>query len=54
VFQKSSQTLLICDFADGIVRQADPKTGKSAIFMSTGQGSNSGRNALTFDNAGNV
>jgi sugar lactone lactonase YvrE len=54
VFQVSSQTLLICDLAQGIVWQADPKTGKSTVFMNTGQGSNSGLNALTFDKAGNV
>ena len=46
--------MLICDLADGIVRQADPKTGKSTIFMNTEQGSNSGLNVLTFDNAGDV
>lgn len=54
VFQKSSGTLLICDLSNGIVWQADPKTGKSTVFMNTGQGSNSGLNALTFDKAGNV
>jgi sugar lactone lactonase YvrE len=54
VFQKSSQTLLICDLSNGIVWQADPKTGKATVFMNTGQGSNSGLNALTFDKAGNV
>jgi sugar lactone lactonase YvrE len=46
--------LLICDLSDGIVWQADPKTGKATVFMNTGQGSNSGLNALTFDKAGNV
>ena len=54
VFQKSSQTLLICDLSNGIVWQANPKTGKATVFMNTGQGSNSGLNALTFDKAGNV
>jgi sugar lactone lactonase YvrE len=54
VFQKSSQTLLICDLSNGIVWQANPKTGKATVFMNTGQGKNSGLNALTFDKAGNV
>ncbi|MGA7265921.1 MAG: SMP-30/gluconolactonase/LRE family protein, partial [Stellaceae bacterium] len=54
VFQKSSQTLLICDLSNGIVWQANPKTGQATVFMNTGQGSNSGLNALTFDKAGNV
>ena len=54
VFQKSSQTLLICDLSNGIVWQANPKTGKSTVFMNTGQGPSSGLNALTFDKAGNV
>ena len=54
VFQKSSQTLLICDLSNGIVWQANPKTGKATVFMNTQQGSNSGLNALTFDPAGNV
>jgi sugar lactone lactonase YvrE len=54
VFQASSRTLLICDLAQGIVWQADPVTGKSSVFMDTGLGSDSGLNALTFDNAGNV
>jgi sugar lactone lactonase YvrE len=54
VFQKSSQTLLICDLSNGIVWQANPKTGKTTVFMDTGQGSSSGLNALTFDKAGNV
>lgn len=54
VFQKSSNTLLICDLALGIVWQSDPKTGKSSVFMDTGLGGNSGLNALTFDRAGNV
>jgi sugar lactone lactonase YvrE len=54
VFQKSSQTLLICDLSNGIVWQANPKTGNATVFMNTGQGSNSGLNALTFDKAGNV
>jgi sugar lactone lactonase YvrE len=54
VFQKSSQTLLICDLSNGIVWQANPKTGKATMFMNTGHGSNSGLNALTFDKAGNV
>jgi sugar lactone lactonase YvrE len=54
VFQKSSRTLLICDLSNGIVWQANPKTGKATVFMNTGQGANSGLNALTFDKAGNV
>jgi sugar lactone lactonase YvrE len=54
VFQASSKTLLICDLAQGIVWQADPKTGKSSVYMDTGLGSASGLNALTFDKAGNV
>jgi sugar lactone lactonase YvrE len=54
VFQKSSQTLLICDLSNGIVWQANPKTGNTTVFMNTGQGSNSGLNGLTFDKAGNV
>jgi sugar lactone lactonase YvrE len=54
VFQQSSQTLLICDLSNGIVWQANPKTGKATVFVNTGQGSNSGLNALTFDKAGNV
>lgn len=54
VFQASSKTLLICDLAQGIVWQADPKTGKSSVFMNTGLGSASGLNGLTFDKAGNV
>jgi sugar lactone lactonase YvrE len=54
VFQKSSQTLLICDLSNGIVWQANPKTGNTTVFMNTGQGSSSGLNALTFDPAGNV
>ncbi len=54
VFQKSSQTLLICDLSNGIVWQANPKTGKATVFMNTQEGSNSGLNALTFDPAGNV
>lgn len=54
VFQASSKTLLICDLAQGIVWQADPRTGKSRVFMDTGLGSASGLNALTFDKAGNV
>jgi sugar lactone lactonase YvrE len=54
VFQKSSKTLLICDLSNGIVWQADPKTGKATVFMNTGQGAASGLNGLTFDKAGNV
>ena len=54
VFQASSKSLLICDLAQGIVWQASPKTGKAGVFMSTGLGSGSGLNALTFDKAGNV
>jgi sugar lactone lactonase YvrE len=54
VFQASSHTLLICDLAQGIVWQADPKTGKASVFMDTGLGSASGLNGLTFDKAGNV
>jgi sugar lactone lactonase YvrE len=54
VFQASTQSLLICDLAQGIVWKADPVTGKSTVFMDTGQGSSSGLNALTFDKAGNV
>jgi sugar lactone lactonase YvrE len=54
VFQASSKTLLICDLAQGVVWQADPRTGKSSVFMDTGLGSASGLNALTFDRAGNV
>jgi sugar lactone lactonase YvrE len=54
VFQNSSQTVLICDLSNGIVWQANPKTGNTTVFMNTGQGSNSGLNALTFDKAGNV
>jgi hypothetical protein len=54
VFQQSSQTLLICDLSTGIVWQANPKTGNTTVFMNTGQGSNSGLNALTFDKAGNL
>ena len=54
VFQKSSQTLLICDLSNGIVWQANPKTGKSTVFMNTGQGPSSGLNALTFDKAGSL
>jgi sugar lactone lactonase YvrE len=54
VFQKSSQTLLICDLSNGIVWQANPKTGKTTVFMDTGQGASSGLNALTLDKAGNV
>jgi hypothetical protein len=38
VFQKSSRTLLICDLSNGIVWQANPKTGKATVFMNTGQG----------------
>ena len=54
VFQASSKTLLICDLFQGIVWQADPKTGKSNVFMQTPFGSASGLNALTFDKAGNA
>lgn len=54
VYQASSKTLLICDLGQGIVWQADPKTGKSSVFMNTELGSASGLNALTFDKAGNV
>lgn len=54
VFQASSKTLLICDLAQGIVWQADPKTGRSGVFMNTGLGAASGLNGLTFDKAGNV
>jgi sugar lactone lactonase YvrE len=54
VFQKSSQTLLICDLSNGIVWQANPQTGKATVFMNTGLGAASGLNALTFDPAGNV
>jgi sugar lactone lactonase YvrE len=54
VFQKSSQTLLICDLSNGIVWQANPKTGNTTVFMNTGKGSSSGLNGLTFDKAGNV
>jgi sugar lactone lactonase YvrE len=54
VFQQSSQTLLICDLSNGIVWQANPKTGNTTVFMNTGQGSASGLNALTFDPAGNL
>jgi sugar lactone lactonase YvrE len=53
-YQASSKTLLICDLGQGIVWQADPKTGKSSVFMDTGLGPASGLNALTFDKAGNV
>lgn len=54
IFQPSSRALLICDLAQGIVWKADPSTGKSTVFMNTGQGAASGLNALTFDKAGNV
>jgi sugar lactone lactonase YvrE len=54
VYQASSKTLLICDLGQGIVWQADPKTGKSSVFMNTGLGPASGLNALTFDKTGNV
>lgn len=54
VYQASSNSLLICDLAQGIVWRADPKTGKSSVFMNTGLGAASGLNALTFDKAGNV
>lgn len=54
VFQVSSKTLLICDLAQGIVWQADPKTGAATVFMDTGLASASGLNGLTFDKAGNV
>jgi len=54
VFQASSKTLLICDLFQGIVWQADPKTGKSSVFLQTPFGSASGLNALTFDESGNV
>ena len=54
VFQASSKTLLICDLDQGIVWQADPRTGSASVFMNTGLGSASGLNALTFDKAGNV
>jgi hypothetical protein len=54
VFQASSKNLLICDLAQGIVWQTNPATGTSTVFTDTGQGSNSGLNALTFDKAGNV
>jgi sugar lactone lactonase YvrE len=54
VFQQSSQTLLICDLSNGILWQANPKTGNTTVFMNTGYGSSSGLNALTFDKAGNV
>lgn len=54
VFQASSKTLLICDLDQGLVWQADPKTGKASVFMNTGLGSASGLNGLTFDKAGNV
>jgi sugar lactone lactonase YvrE len=46
--------LLICDLSNGIVWQANPKTGKATVFMNTGLGAASGLNALTFDPAGNV
>jgi sugar lactone lactonase YvrE len=46
--------LLICDLSNGIVWQANPKTGKATVFMNTGLGAASGPNALTFDPAGNV
>jgi len=32
VFQKSSQILLICDLSNGIVWQANPKTGNKTVF----------------------
>jgi len=54
VFQASTRSLLICDLAQGIVWQADPRTGKASVFMNTQLGSNSGLNAITFDPAGNV
>ena len=54
VFQASSKTLLICDLFQGIVWKADPKTGKSSVFLQTPFGPAFGLNALTFDKAGNV
>ena len=53
-FRHRQGRCLICDLARGIVRQADPVTGKSSVFTNTGLGSGSGLNALTFDKAGNV
>ncbi len=54
VYQASSKTLLICDLDQGIVWQANPKTGAASVFMTTPYGSASGLNGLTFDKAGNV
>jgi sugar lactone lactonase YvrE len=54
VYQSSSESLLICDLAQGIVWRANPATGNAAVFMDTGLGGASGLNALTFDKAGNV
>lgn len=54
VFQPSSQSLLICDLAQGIVWRADPATGRSSVFMNTGLGAASGLNGIAFDKAGNV
>jgi sugar lactone lactonase YvrE len=44
--------LLVIDFGAGNVLHVDPVTGTSSVFM--GPVANSGLNALTFDNLGNV
>jgi sugar lactone lactonase YvrE len=51
-FQPATNALLVIDSGAGVVRQVDPQTGDSRVFMTvTG---NSLLNGLTFDSAGNV
>ena len=51
-FNPINNHLLVLDFGAGKVLNVDPQTGLSSTFM--GPIPNSGLNALTFDNAGNV
>jgi len=54
-FHPQSGRLLVIDFGAGVVRQVDPNTGASSVFMSLPAGTaGAGLNALTFDKSGNV
>jgi sugar lactone lactonase YvrE len=53
-FHPKTGALLVIDFGGAQVLKVNPVTGQSTVFMTVPDPANSGLNALTFDNAGNV
>ncbi len=53
-FHPQTGTLLVIDFGAAQVLAVNPVTGASSVFMTPSDATNSGLNALTFDQAGNV